>query len=295
MTSIKAWSLITVTYNNADDLRRFAADPLPADVEWIVVDNHSRDESVKVALSLGATVISLSENAGFGRANNVGLRDATGAHVGFVNPDLRVNYDDLPTIARLLDEAAQDCLIAPQLIDPDGTAQPNGRGVPTVLRKLSNRLNLKNTGYRIYANPGEQVYVAWAIGAAIFGKRATIDALGGWNEAFFVYYEDHDLGLRAWDHGIPTILTGDVRWVHGWARETTTLSLRPWLLEIHGASKFFRRYPGLLFSHRLLGRRYRRMNELIGRSVAEIRTPGASTGEGEVPGDPPGADGPVRA
>jgi len=201
MTSNKRWSLITVTYNSADDLRKYAAGPLPTDVEWIVVDNHSSDESVKVALSLGATVISLSENVGFGRANNVGLRQAHGAHVGFINPDLKVNYENLAALARLLDEASEDCLVAPQLTNPDGTAQPNGRGVPTVLRKLSNRLNLKNTGYRIYANPGEQVYVAWAIGAAIFGRRATIDALGGWNEAFFIYYEDHDLGLRACGHG----------------------------------------------------------------------------------------------
>jgi len=75
------------------------------------------------------------------------------------------------------------------------------------------------------------------------------------------------------------ILTGDVRWVHGWARETTTLSLRPWLLEIHGASKFFRRYPGLLLSHRLLGRRYRRMKELVGQPAREPPTSGASKQE----------------
>lgn len=295
MTSNKKWSLITVTYNSAEDLKRFAAGPLSADVEWIVVDNHSSDESVNVAVSLGATVISLSKNAGFGRANNIGLRDATGTHVGFINPDLHINYVDLPALARLLDEAAKDCLVVPQLIDPDGTAQPNGRGVPTVLRKFGNRLDLKRTGYRIYAKPGEQVYVAWAIGAAIFGKRTTIDTLGGWNEAFFVYYEDHDLGLRAWAHDIPMILTGDVRWFHGWARETTKFSLRPWLLEIHGASKFFCRYPGLLFSHRFLGRKYHHMNELVGQRVGETLTPGTSMGEGKARENPLGVDGPVGA
>lgn len=279
MTSNKRWSLITVTYNSAEDLRKYAAGPLPTDVEWIVVDNHSSDESAKVALSLGATVISLSKNVGFARANNIGLREATGAHVGFINPDLQVNYEDLPVLARLLDEAAEDCLVAPQLIDPDGSDQPNGRGVPTVARKLGNRLVRGDTKYRFYAAPGKPIYVAWAIGAAIFGKRTTIDRLGGWNDAFFVYYEDHDLGLRAWAHDIPMILTGDVRWVHGWARETTSLSLRPWLLEIHGALKFFARYPGLLFSHRLLGRKYQRLSKLVGQPVSAITTPGASKRE----------------
>lgn len=267
MTTSKKWSLITVTYNSVEALRRFAADPLPADVEWIVVDNHSVDGSAIFASSLGATVISLSRNVGFGRANNVGLRRATGTHVGFINPDLQVRYEDLPTLARLLDNSVKDCLVAPQLIDPDGTAQPNGRGVPTALRKIGNRFNLRDTGYRIHANPGEAVYVAWAMGAAIFGKRNTIDTLGGWNEVFFVYYEDHDLGLRAWAHDIPMILTGDVRWVHGWARETTSFNLRAWLLEIHGASKFFRRYPGLLLSQRFLGQKYQRMRELVGQPV----------------------------
>jgi len=294
MTSCKKWSLITVTHNSVEALMKYPAAALPADVEWIVVDNNSSDESVIVARSQGATVVSLSANLGFASANNVGLRYAMGTHVGFVNPDLQVQYEDLPTLACLLDDSVDDCLVAPQLIDPDGAAQPNGRGVPTVLRKIGNRLNLKDTGYLIYANPGEQVYVAWAMGAAIFGKRTTIDRLEAWNEAFFVYYEDHDLGLRAWASGIPMILTGDVRWVHGWARETTTFTLRPWLLEIHGASQFFRRYPGLLFSHRV-GHRYQRMSELVGRPVRKIPTPGTSTAEGQLPGDHPEADGPVGA
>ena len=286
MTSNKGWSLITVTYNSAEDLIRFPAGPLPADVEWIVVDNGSRDESANVALSQGARVVSLSENVGFGRANNVGLGYATGTHIGFINPDVQIKYDDLPALARLLDDALEECLVAPQLIDPDGTAQPNGRGVPTVLRKLGHRLNLKDTGYRIYANPGEQIYVAWAMGAALCGKRTTIATLGGWNEAFFVYYEDHDEGLRAWAHKIPVILTGDVRWVHGWARETTTFTVRPWLFEIHGAWKFFSRYPGLLISHRFLGRKYHRMRELVGHSV--VATPGL-IGSRPTENRPPGA------
>ena len=295
MTSNMKWSLITVTYNSAEDLRRFAADPLPADAEWIVVDNHSKDESAKLAMSQGATVVSLAENVGFGRANNIGLRYATGTHIGFINPDVKIKYDDLPTLARLLDEAVEDCLIAPQLINQDGSAQPNGRGVPTVLRKFANRLSVRDLGYRIYAQPGEKVYVAWAMGAAIFGKRTTIDTLGGWNEAFFVYYEDSDQGLRAWAHDIPVVLTGDVRWVHGWARETTTFSLRPWMLELHGALKFFCRYPGLLFSHKFLGRSYRRMNELVGQPVGEPRTTGASKLEGQVHGDACEPDGPIEA
>lgn len=276
MTSDKKWSLITATFNSAEALRRFAAEPLPSDVEWIVVDNHSNDDSLEVALSLGAKVVSLSENVGFARANNVGLRQASGTHVGFINPDVRVNYDDLPTLAGMLDHAVYDCLVAPQLIDPDGTAQPNGRGIPTALRKFGNRLNLKNRRYRIYANPGENVYVAWVMGAAVFGKRTTIDALGGWNEAFFVYYEDHDQGLRAWANGIRVILTGDVRWVHGWARETNSFRLRPWLLEIDGASKFFSRYPGLLFSHRFLGSKYDLMSEFVGQPVGEFPSHGVS-------------------
>lgn len=259
------WTLITVTYNSSEALRHFFAGPLPHDVEWLVVDNASQDDSAATARSLGARVTVLPGNRGFAAANNVALQAANGRHIAFVNPDVTVDYADLPRLARRLDDAPDPVLLAPQLLDPDGTPQPNGRGVPTLRRKIIHRLDGEHQdGYRILAEAGSARYVAWAMGAVVVGRRSTLAALGGWDERFFVYYEDHDLGLRAWRAGVPVVLVGDVRWTHGWARETTGRSWAAWKLELGGMAKFFTRYPSLLVTPHRLGAPWSRMYADVG-------------------------------
>ncbi|MFC7404648.1 glycosyltransferase [Georgenia alba] len=269
MSGALEWSLVTVTYNSEEALRRFHGGVrFPPGTEWVVVDNASTDDSVAVAHELGARVIELPDNRGFSAANNVGLRSSRARYIGFVNPDLSVVVSDLPVLAAHL-ERGREHLVVPQLLEADGKVQPNGRGVPTVLRKLLNRSSRPRDGYRIVAGAREDRLVAWGMGAAVFGKRSTFDALGGWDERFFVYYEDHDLGLRAWRHGVPVVLHGGVRWTHGWARETTRFRFRPWLMEFHGAAQFFSRYPQLL-AHDKLYRRGDDLHRVVGQVTNEF-------------------------
>jgi len=262
------WTLITVTYNSSEALSRFAAQPLPEGVEWLVVDNASQDDSARTARELGASVTVLRSNQGFASANNLALQLATGDNVAFVNPDVTVDFEDLPRLAAYLDASKEPVLLAPQLLDPDGTIQPNGRGVPTLRRKVAHRLSDQHAdGYRILADVDSRRYVAWVMGAVVIAKRRTFEVLDGWDERFFVYYEDHDLGLRAWRQGVPVVLMGDIRWVHGWARETSGRSWNAWKLELHGMRKFFARYPSLLLTPDLLGSPYSRMYHELGTEV----------------------------
>lgn len=260
------WSLITVTYNSAEALQRFFSQRIPDGVEWLVVDNASSDASAATAKRFGGKLTTLPQNVGFAAANNVALRAARGDYVAFVNPDVQVNYDDLHTLGKYLDGASEPLMLAPQLLNPDGTPQPNGRGVPTLARKVAHRLNPRHAAaYQIFADPRSSRYVSWVMGAAVVGRRSTFERLGGWDERFFVYYEDHDLGLRGWSVGIPTVLVGNVRWVHGWARETTGRSWDAWKRELHGMAKFFTRYPSLLGTPNRLGRSWSRMYAEVGR------------------------------
>ncbi|MFE1645846.1 glycosyltransferase [Microbacterium sp. P01] len=241
------WSLITVTYNSAEALREYWAGYEPAsDVEWIVVDNASTDDSAAVARELGARVIALPENLGFGGANNVGFRSSSSQYVGFVNPDVSVRPGSLLPLQNVIDSTGG--LVAPQLVNPDGTPQPNGRGYPFLAEKLRNRLGSDDAAstYRRFASAGEDLPVVWFMGAAVLGTRAHFEMLGPWDERFFVYYEDSDLGLRAAASGIPRIVSGKITWVHGWARETTRFEWAPWRREIPSMAKFYSRYPRLL-------------------------------------------------
>lgn len=263
MSAIR-WSLITVTYNSAATLRRFWFDDRPDDVEWIVVDNGSADNSVELARSLGAHVIDLGENIGFSAANNRGLEIARGAYVAFLNPDVRGRWDDLDHLTGTIDE--YEGLVSPQLMNGDASLQPNGRGAPLLAHKVLNRLRPRNrdNGYQITAGPAERRYAFWLMGAAIMGSRDVIRALGGWNERYFLYYEDKDICIRAWQAGHPVLVDGGAQWLHGWARDTKSFRLTPWLREIDSLLRFYSQYPEFLFGGRPVARRHADADKLSG-------------------------------
>lgn len=247
----KTWSLITVTYNSQDALSRHPHQELPSSIEWIVVDNASDDGSVDVARALGAKVVSQSENLGFSAANNVGARCAEGEFLGFVNPDVVPNFADLPLLERELQSSGG--IVAPQLTNDDGTLQPNGRGAPYLTRKVKNRLLIGDKGnerYRLYAPRDRVILADWVTGAALAMSAADFRVLGGWDERFFLYYEDTDICMRANSLNMPIRVVGDCRWSHSWARETATVAWQPWRNEVHSAIKFYRRYPKFLIPHR---------------------------------------------
>ena len=82
------------------------------------------------------------------------------------------------------------------------------------------------------------------MGAAVFMPSEVFSRIGGWDDGYFIYYEDSDICLRALHAGVPTYVDGDVRFVHGWARETKTgRSLAVWKHEFRSAARFYRRHP----------------------------------------------------
>lgn len=251
MNNEPEWSLITVTYNSAPALRQFwqSGGP-PSWCEWIVVDNASSDNTPGVARDLGAKVIENGRNVGFGRANNRGYTNASAERVGFINPDVTVDYSSLRRISSTVDD--RSALVAPQLLNSDGSLQPNGRGTPSLANKIAHRINPDSVdgSYRVFAAPKEHRPVVFLIGAVVLGHRSVFDRLGTrgpWNERYFIYYEDSDLGLRARALGIDNLVIGSERWVHGWARETSGLRLRPWAREVSSMVKFYSAHPRMLF------------------------------------------------
>jgi GT2 family glycosyltransferase len=260
------WTLITVAFNSSAQLRKYWGHRVPSTVEWIVVDNGSTDDSVLVARSLGARVIELGRNRGFSAANNVGLAIATGEHIAFVNPDVTVKFADLAGLAERI--RRHGGLISPQLVNDNGLDQPNGRGAPLLLSKVVHRLSseAQHDSYLLFAGAAEERYVFWMMGAVVAGAASTFEELGGWDERYFIYYEDKDIAIRAWRSGFSVVLAGQYRWTHGWARETTRFRAVPWGREISSLVKFYAHYPEFL----------------LGGRWARIRNSEASKRSGEV-------------
>lgn len=242
-------SLITVTYNSREALERFWRDrEADAHTEWIVVDNCSTDGSAAIAEELGARVIRLPKNVGFSAANNRGLAEARGSFIGFVNPDVRITTAAIDLLEAIARETG--AIVGPQLLHPDGTVQPNGRGFPLLTAKVRNRLKGDDARYLLTSDRPEPIPVVWLMGAAVFGTRSAVERVGGWDSRYFIYYEDSDIGLRAWRAGVQVLLAPGVTATHGWARETSgRFRWMPWYREIASMTKFYSRYPEMLLTH----------------------------------------------
>jgi GT2 family glycosyltransferase len=174
-------SLIIVTYNSAallpECLAAIATTTYP-NYEVLVVDNASSDGTPQLAAERHPQALLLlnSQNIGFGRACNQGARAANGELLVFLNPDVIVTPDWLSILARHMAEQPDAGIICPQTRYPDD--------------QHSNVQTLSPL-------PGTADTAA-VPGCAMLVRRAAWRQLGGFDERYFLYWEDTDLCWRAW-------------------------------------------------------------------------------------------------
>ncbi len=206
--------LVTVTHNSGYQLSALLAsmrEHLPG-VRLVVVDCASDDDSVEVArASPAALSVALSENVGYGRANNVGVGEVVAPVTMLVNPDVLLLDDSLLGLAReALRADCADRLLAPLVLNPDGSRQDTVHPVPGSAADLvktlippaavPGRLRLALEPWRA-SDPRR---AGWAVGCAVGGRTATLRRLGPFDDSIFLYGEDMELGLRAGQQGIQT-------------------------------------------------------------------------------------------
>jgi GT2 family glycosyltransferase len=203
-------SLIVVTYNSAATLPAFFTALAAAgdrDVEVIVVDNASRDGTAALARRLwpGARVIASADNLGFGRACNLGARAARGDLLIFLNPDVYVTPGWLATLARHLAERPDAAIICPQTWEPGAIDQGLGardQGDTGAGRQGDGAISpqpLATSPQPPTAAVTPPVEESAAVpGCAMMISRRAWEALGGFDEQIFLYWEDIELCWRAW-------------------------------------------------------------------------------------------------
>lgn len=253
----RQWSVVTVTYNSLDHLKRhWRSSDEGREFRWIVVDNGSTDGSLDFARTHADVVVESGRNAGFAVANNIGLDEVDSEFTMFANPDVTVPGDGWQArMASLID--ASGGLVAPQLLNSDGSLQANARGWPFLASKVRNRLRPETPRGLDYARSGfdKPTYCAWVMGAALGGRTVDLRRIGGWDESYFLYYEDHEIGLRAWRSGLSVIVDPETQFVHDWQRATTRVQVAPWRFELDSMRTFFRAHPEFLTGSRARGRK----------------------------------------
>lgn len=203
---------IVVAHDSADVLPTCLAALTREGVPAIVVDNASRDATAAVAEAAGARVVRNARNEGYGRANNIGVRAAAGAgHVLIVNPDVALQ----PGAAAALLAAAlawpDAGLLAPRIVEPDGRYfyQPRSLLAP-YLTNPQGRRDL----------PEGDACAPFLSGACFMVKRDLFLALGGFDEAIFLFYEDDDLCRRIAESGRALVHVHAAVALHGRGRSS---------------------------------------------------------------------------
>jgi GT2 family glycosyltransferase len=199
VTATPAISIIVLTYNG----RRWLEICLPAlaaqqgseAFEVLVVDNASSDGSVELVRGSWPEVslVALDRNLGFAGGNNAGIRAARGRFITFLNNDTRPRPDWLAALRRALDDHPWAALATsrivymdrPDVIDSAGDGYLRCGGA------------FKHHHGQPVSGAVESREVFGACGAACMIRRDVLDDVGGFDEDFYIFYEDVDLSYRA--------------------------------------------------------------------------------------------------
>lgn len=204
--------VVVVSYNSRRVLRACVEPFAHAEgIKVIVVDNASTDGSSEVVQGLPVKVIPQTENRGFAAGCNVGWKAGDSPIVLFLNPDARIDADDVRRLAEVFRVGEAIGAAGPRIVDEEGTLQSSIRRFPRPISTFATAVYLHRVFPRAswateeVTDPGAYacaMSVDWLSGACIAVPRHVLERLAGWDEGFFLYGEDIDLCRRVHDLGL---------------------------------------------------------------------------------------------
>jgi GT2 family glycosyltransferase len=191
----------------------------------VVVDNASTDGSADCLdnIDIPLAVIRNAQNRGFAAACNQGAKGSISDYLLFLNPDTRLFEDSLikPLVFMEQPENHKIGIVGIQLLDETGRISRTCARFPTPSMFFSKMLGLNMLFPRYFPSHfmsewdhGETREVDQVMGAFFLIRRQLFEPLGGFDERFFVYFEEVDLSRRAYNKGWKTIYLADAQAFH---------------------------------------------------------------------------------
>jgi hypothetical protein len=215
-------SISIVNANSRDDLLACLESLKGVDAEIVVLDNASEDGSVAAVRERFPEVrlIEQRHRAGFGANNNTIIRATTSRYVYLLNPDTTSDDWGLERMVAHLDANPGVAALGPKLVHADGRHQQSAWRFPTPAVAALGLATLGRAG--VVQSTGTRTReVDWAIAAALLVRRDALEAVGLFDEDFFMYSEETDLCLRLRRAG----------WRIEYFPEVTVVHHQPWSVE----------------------------------------------------------------
>ena len=279
---------IVVTHNSSAYLERCLTALSRSIDDLIVVDNASTDRSNELVRRSfpAARLIELGRNAGFGGACNIGIREASGRYILFVNPDAWPIGDAIFSLIEWAERNTRAGIVGPALVNEDGSHQRSVFGYPGNALSLAALAAVPQLVTGVYAgwrqlgewtrrparaSRGEAVPVGkreFVSGAALLVRADVLGEVGVFDERFFLFSEEADLCFRVREAGWSVACCPDARFVHVGAASSP--ASRDWRY-----SELLRSYLLFLAKRQGLHRERRARRLLVGvLSVRAALTPG---------------------
>ncbi len=261
-------SVIVVSWNTKDLLRACLSSLQSElkmlcpeqDCEVFLVDNNSADGSAQMAavefpwVKLTAN----SDNKGFAAANNQALAHATGDFVLLLNPDTEVKPGALRILIDFFLKHAKAGVVAPQLLNTDGSIQRSCRAFPSFIGMVFELMGLSRmfpAGSKYGARFREYKMLDWQHdderqvdqpeGACLMIKRQLLDQIGTLDEGYWMLFEEVDWCFRAKKAGWEIWFTPDAQVVHHYGQSIKQVKVRMILSSHRGLYRFwFKHYRG---------------------------------------------------
>ena len=241
-------SVVVVSYNSARDLPACldsvaASTPTSAgSVEVVVVDNASSDGSADLVRSRypGARVVDAGANLGFAAAVNRGVAHSSGELLVLLNPDAVLLPGSLEALVGFARDHPEHGLYGGRVVTEDGSNDPSSCwGAMTLWSLLCFATGL-STALPRHPLLDPETLGRWErdtvrevpvlTGCLVLAPRAVWDALGGLDEAYWLYGEDADLSLTAWQRGWRPVVVPEAEILHSKGGSSTTSAKTPLVL-----------------------------------------------------------------
>jgi len=214
------------------------------------IDEHCRSSSIELILTLNTAenpqfsaenfsfpikVIRNSEPLGFASNHNKAFTHRTGEYFCVMNPDIRLSRDPFPELIECLGDNSVG-VVAPAILDENGAMEDSARRFPTPFRILCKALGGCQGGD--YGMTGKVIHPDWVGGMFMLFKGKVYERMGGFDERYFLYYEDVDLCARMKLSGYSAALCPDASVIHI-ARRSSHSSFRYMKWHLVSMLRFF--------------------------------------------------------
>lgn len=262
-------AIITVSYGSSevlDEFLRSLREWHGEDIAVAVVDNKPGEEGVEnLAARYNARYVPLPENPGYGAGMSAGVRALESENDSdtengsefdayfFCNPDARFIEEAAFTLAQTMLDGRRIGSIGPRVLNDDGTLYSSARNIPSIGTGVGHAL----FGKIWKSNPWSRAYTAeadydrarpagWLSGSAVMVRRDVYREIGGWDDDYFMYFEDVDLGWRIGRAGYQNRYEPSVSLVHSGAHSAKKHVARVERAMTQSAIRFMRkRYAGV--------------------------------------------------